>query len=219
MYPGYRSDVLVRIPPEARDGDLYCLYDLPETDPRNFLGESTEAESAQVLAEVVVRGRTEPMAFVADADLARLAKKPLPCDGSVPGTPQSVTFAQQGSPFFSVDGKVYDHHAPPRELILGQTAEWKLQSGVANHPFHVHVNPFTVCRENGRPVEPYWRDTVFVRAGRDSDVVFRTSYEEYVGTFVLHCHILAHEDQGMMQKVRIQARPKENVPPQPSGAE
>ena len=41
-------------------------------------------------------------------------------------------------------------------------------------------------------------------------VVIRTRYERYIGEFVLHCHILDHEDQGMMQNVQI-------VPPGYSG--
>ena len=46
-----------------------------------------------------------------------------------------------------------------------------------------------------------WKDTIFVKQGYK--VVFRTKYERYIGDFVLHCHILDHEDQGMMQNVRI----------------
>jgi L-ascorbate oxidase len=34
-------------------------------------------------------------------------------------------------------------------------------------------------------------------------VITRTRYQRYIGEFVLHCHILDHEDQGMMQNVRI----------------
>ena len=46
-----------------------------------------------------------------------------------------------------------------------------------------------------------WKDTIFTPQGQL--VQFRTRYERYVGDFVLHCHILDHEDQGMMQNVRI----------------
>jgi FtsP/CotA-like multicopper oxidase with cupredoxin domain len=46
-----------------------------------------------------------------------------------------------------------------------------------------------------------WKDTIFVK--QDYEVVFRTRYQRYIGDFVLHCHILDHEDQGMMQNVRI----------------
>ena len=46
-----------------------------------------------------------------------------------------------------------------------------------------------------------WKDTLFVRQGYTAFV--RTRYQRYIGDFVLHCHILDHEDQGMMQNVRI----------------
>jgi L-ascorbate oxidase len=69
---------------------------------------------------------------------------------------------------------------------------------------------------NGNPVvdpqypglKGVWKDTLFVKnlasgqAGQYT-VVIRTRYERYIGDFVLHCHILDHEDQGMMQNIRI----------------
>jgi L-ascorbate oxidase len=55
-----------------------------------------------------------------------------------------------------------------------------------------------------------WKDTLWVKNVKVSDtvrktykVIVRTKYERYIGDFVLHCHILDHEDQGMMQNVRI----------------
>ena len=46
-----------------------------------------------------------------------------------------------------------------------------------------------------------WKDTLFVKQGYS--IVVRTRYSDFVGDFVIHCHILDHEDQGMMQNVRI----------------
>jgi L-ascorbate oxidase len=56
-----------------------------------------------------------------------------------------------------------------------------------------------------------WRDTLFIKnpkldftgLSRGYTVIMRTRYERYIGDFVLHCHILDHEDGGMMQNVRI----------------
>jgi L-ascorbate oxidase len=55
-----------------------------------------------------------------------------------------------------------------------------------------------------------WKDTLFVKnvAGGggpsgEYTIVIRTRYERYIGDFVIHCHILDHEDQGMMQNIRI----------------
>jgi FtsP/CotA-like multicopper oxidase with cupredoxin domain len=46
-----------------------------------------------------------------------------------------------------------------------------------------------------------WRDTLFVKAGYT--LYLRTRYQRYIGEYVLHCHILDHEDRGMMQNVRV----------------
>ncbi len=53
-----------------------------------------------------------------------------------------------------------------------------------------------------------WKDTLLVKnfgGGPSSQytIVVRTRYQRYIGDFVLHCHILDHEDQGMMQNIRI----------------
>lgn len=60
-----------------------------------------------------------------------------------------------------------------------------------------------------RGMKGTWRDTLFIKSlpGRGTagqyTVTVRTQYNRYWGDFVLHCHILDHEDRGMMQKVRI----------------
>lgn len=61
-----------------------------------------------------------------------------------------------------------------------------------------------------RGLKGVWKDTLWLKNLRPPDkvskpyrVVVRTRYERYIGDFVLHCHILDHEDQGMMQNIRI----------------
>jgi peroxiredoxin len=106
-----------------------------------------------------------------------------------------------------------------RELKLGDVDEWTIRSinnvGQVTHPFHIHVNPFEVTSimapepdgngwthlveqlKNG----PVWKDTVMIPG--DGYVRMRTHYTDFVGTFVQHCHILDHEDQGMMELIDI----------------
>ena len=95
-------------------------------------------------------------------------------------------------------------------------------SKFVNHPFHIHVNPFEVLAD---PTEPgarhVWRDTLLVRGPDgaryaetkqelyDRVIRVRTRYRRYIGTYVLHCHILDHEDQGMMQEVEVAVHPPE----------
>jgi FtsP/CotA-like multicopper oxidase with cupredoxin domain len=78
------------------------------------------------------------------------------------------------------------------------------------HPFHIHVNPFEVVsildgEGQDRLQEvyggPVWRDTIILPEGWR--IRFRAEYRRYIGPFVQHCHILDHEDQGMMELVEI----------------
>jgi hypothetical protein len=83
---------------------------------------------------------------------------------------------------------------------------FQVVTGHMDHPFHMHVNPFWVLRievpdESGELhdvlAQPCWMDTVYVpRGGR---VIFRSRFADYAGDFVNHCHILVHEDYGMMR--------------------
>jgi L-ascorbate oxidase len=122
---------------------------------------------------------------------------------------------------FEIDGKPYDLNRIDRTLPLGGVDEWTLTSGNSppvGHPFHIHVNPFQIVKildpagndvsGTGEAVDSQyanlkgaWKDTLFVKPSHQ--VIIRTRYRRYIGDFVLHCHILDHEDQGMMQNVRI----------------
>ena len=90
--------------------------------------------------------------------------------------------------------------------------EFQITTKGADHPFHIHVNPCWVTRidvpdERGQlhnilPA-PQWMDTVAVpRGGR---VVFRSRFADFTGMWANHCHILMHEDHGMMQAVEAVA--------------
>ncbi len=105
-----------------------------------------------------------------------------------------------------------------RRLELGTAQEWVLTG--FGHPFHIHVNPFEVveildrsgndvsapagpgdANSQYRGLKGAWKDTLWVEGQHTIRV--RTRYERYIGEFVLHCHILEHEDKGMMQNVAI----------------
>ena len=69
------------------------------------------------------------------------------------------------------------------------------------------INPFQVVRINGVPIEPYWADTIGLPPNGSPDnptsVTFRTRFHDFAGTTVMHCHMLTHEDMGMMQMIEI----------------
>jgi FtsP/CotA-like multicopper oxidase with cupredoxin domain len=97
-----------------------------------------------------------------------------------------------------------------------------------DHPFHIHINPMWVLRidvpdehgdlHNVLP-EPMWMDTVAIprNGGR---VVFRTRFDDFTGKWVNHCHVLAHEDVGMMQLMECTDDPgRVNYKPRTQAAE
>ncbi|XXF75443.1 multicopper oxidase family protein [Myxococcaceae bacterium GXIMD 01537] len=197
LQPGYRSDVLVKLDEPGR----YQLVDLPEQQSTGLL---VEAESGKVLAEIEVRGSRKNMQLPPASALAPLAPFAPIRDSELSGC-QQVSF-NLASGTFTIDDKAFDPHDTPRALTLGAAQEWLLTSRRGNHPFHIHVNPFetedTEDTVDGKP-RRVWRDTVLVRSNNPNGVRIRSRYTRYIGRFVLHCHILDHEDRGMMQLVEI----------------
>jgi FtsP/CotA-like multicopper oxidase with cupredoxin domain len=109
---------------------------------------------------------------------------------------------------FMINDRLYMPHRSPRRLKLGTASTWILTGNMMRHPFHIHVNPFQVERlepgSDGTPRSaPVWKDTVLLPADEKTETIIRTRYTRFTGQFVLHCHILGHEDLGMMERVEI----------------
>ena len=94
-------------------------------------------------------------------------------------------------------------------VALNSVEEWTVFSmNNIRHPFHIHVNPIYVVAVNGKKLlEPYWADTVALPSGgsvtQPTSITFRTRFLHYTGPYVMHCHMLSHEDMGMMQGVTV----------------
>ncbi|MDA8450804.1 multicopper oxidase domain-containing protein [Acidovorax sp. NCPPB 3859] len=169
--------------------------------------------------------------------LTRFVPHPTIEEGEVTGT-QVLAFnidLGQKPIQFQVNGRPFEPGRVDRVLTLGGVDEWTLQSDLASHPFHIHVNPFQVVRildpdgkdvslpgatdidpsdQTADPQYPglkgVWKDTLWVKNSKNDQnldgkytLIVRTRYQRYIGDYVLHCHILDHEDQGMMQLVRV----------------
>ena len=93
-------------------------------------------------------------------------------------------------------------------VTLGTLEEWTVRNTSKElHPFHIHVNDFQVISVNGRPYDAHgWQDTVPLPIG--GEVVMRMQFNDFTGKYVFHCHILAHEDNGMMAVVDVAPRAK-----------
>jgi FtsP/CotA-like multicopper oxidase with cupredoxin domain len=75
----------------------------------------------------------------------------------------------------------------------------------ATKMFHIHTNPFQVVAIGGQPqADRTWRDTVVVpRPAKGGSTVIRSRFLDYTGVFMLHCHMMNHEEMGMMQAVEV----------------
>ena len=104
---------------------------------------------------------------------------------------------------FLINGRPYEPGRNHTSVRLGETEEWELvNDGTMDHPFHVHTNPFQIISRNGLP-EPFlaWKDVVVVQPGES--VRIRTRFADFPGKTVYHCHILDHEELGMMGNLTI----------------
>ncbi|WP_353475284.1 multicopper oxidase domain-containing protein [Salipiger sp. H15] len=106
---------------------------------------------------------------------------------------------------FTLNGAPFDPQRDDIVARLGEAEEWELVNTTPYpHPIHVHVNPMQVTKINGVPLaDPQWQDTIAVPAA--GTVTLRMRFTDFDGRFVMHCHILPHEDLGMMFNVAIQA--------------
>ncbi|KZM74665.1 multicopper oxidase family protein [Nocardia terpenica] len=113
---------------------------------------------------------------------------------------------------FRIDDKEYDMDRIDQEVEAGTVEEWTIvNDDVFQHPFHIHVNPFQVVDVRGIPLgdtswgspDPaVWWDTF--RLPPKGQFTLRTYFRpDATGKTVYHCHILPHEDNGMMGNILI----------------
>jgi len=126
------------------------------------------------------------------------------------------------APDFTVNGQSFDRDRIDLCPRLTTAEEWMLVSDLDNHPFHIHVNPFEVIQKNekGEVIGRVWKDTIFFTKDDPAPTYIRLRFEDYPGKTVLHCHNLAHEDQGMMMAINLVGKatlPSRCDPPKPGG--
>lgn len=129
-----------------------------------------------------------------------------------------------GSTLFKINGAVFDHDKTPITMKLGSVEEWRLLNKSNEwHTMHIHQNPFQVLNIDGRPftdvtyednvamppchMEPNPKDPADPACLSPSVVVIRMRPIDFTGRFVFHCHVVNHEDRGMMMAVQVVEQP------------
>jgi FtsP/CotA-like multicopper oxidase with cupredoxin domain len=110
-----------------------------------------------------------------------------------------------GGDRFAINGRPYDMRRIDFKVVLGSVERWQIRSTMVAHPFHVHGARFKVITENGGPPRPEntgWKDTVLVPG--EAEILAKFDQPASRETpFMFHCHILEHEDAGMMGQFTV----------------
>ena len=200
LAPGNRTDLLVT----TRAGTS-TLQTLPY-DRGSAMGmgsRDTESGGSVIeLATLTVTGTA--------ARAAALPPRPTATDLRISTitTRRTLTLAMgmgmgSGGSAFTIDGRGFDPGRVDQTVAAGAVEEWVVtNTSPMDHPFHLHVWPMQILSIAGRPIDPpTWQNVVNVPA-RSSTVV-RISFDAYTGRTVYHCHILDHEDNGMMGVIDV----------------
>jgi len=114
-----------------------------------------------------------------------------------------VTFTEDKQGFY-INGQKFEMNAGPMLTVdIGYLQHWRVINPTREvHPFHIHQVHFLVYAVGEKPVRnPVWVDTVNVSYGSSVDLVMDFTDPIIRGMSLFHCHLLSHEDKGMMAKI------------------
>jgi suppressor of ftsI len=114
-----------------------------------------------------------------------------------------VTFTEDKKGFYINQKKYGPSDAPMTSVSIGAFHHWRVVNDTHEvHPFHIHQVHFLVYAENGRRLpQPEWLDTVNVPVEGNVDLMMDFTDPIIRGVSLFHCHLLSHEDKGMMAKI------------------
>jgi FtsP/CotA-like multicopper oxidase with cupredoxin domain len=226
--PGARVEFIVKGPPTG----ITALLVTRSVDT----GPGGENDPNRAIARIVVSEHaTEPRSRLAAAPTPRRATD-LPWLGDVvPTRTRRLYFSEKpvdpdnpNSPmefYITIDGQkpvLFDPKSGVPSIVAeqGTVEDWIIENRSNElHAFHIHQLHFMLLDYLGRPVnEPFLRDTVNVpyyngRALEYPSVKLRMDFRDAntVGTFLYHCHLLEHEDGGMMGLIQVTSRPENSA--------
>ena len=214
--PGARLEVVVTTPKADQHAQL--ITQAWDTGPQG------DNDTKRVIANVVAGDK------VPSEERPPAAQSSAPSWPGIPSVPtpfvnRRLYFTQvSGNPndpdnfvlyYITVAGqpeKLYKMGAPPNLVVhRGDVEDWTIENRSSeDHVWHTHQIHFRVLEVDGKPVDdPTLRDTIDVPYwsgdGPYHSVKLRLDFRDpnIVGTFLYHCHILKHEDMGMMGSIQV----------------
>ncbi len=206
LAPAGRLEAMVTGPPPGARVALrtLCVDTGPDGDPN----------PGMVLADVVQPSSVQPSSDRPSSDLSREhahvvdhrppVYNPINVEALKKTAPDfTVTFTEDKKGFY-INGQKFAPDAPPMTSArVGKYQHWRILNQTGElHPFHIHQVHFLAYPENGVPLaHPVWLDTVNVPYRGSVDVILDFTDPVIKGMSVFHCHLLNHEDKGMMAKI------------------
>ncbi|WP_018467608.1 multicopper oxidase family protein [Calidithermus timidus] len=222
LAPGERAEVLVRL---SRPGN-YRLQALPYDRGAMMMhgsmnGMRGDQGMGQGMGGMGDAGMMGPMMGMGATHLETLLTlvapanpKPLPLPASLApveplepsraaATRRLVLGERMMQAEFFINDRMFDPGRVDIQAKLGTLEVWEIVNKTdMDHPFHLHTYPFQVLSRDGKPA-PYraWKDTVNLR--KNETVRIAVPLRDFSGVTVYHCHIVEHEDRGMMGVLEV----------------
>lgn len=207
LSPGERAEILVDFS-DQHPVALISRKDM-NSGPGGMLGRF------QGMASDVIGGDFEVLSFAPSGKEAPITALVSQLDGIMPDlTTNSISVernfelvmggAMMGgngrASGISINGNPFDHERIDFAAKQGETEKWTVKASMLAHPFHIHGTSFQIIKDNGsapRTENKGWKDTVLV----ENEVELLVKFDKKApqnAPFMYHCHILEHEDAGMM---------------------
>jgi len=209
--PAVRKQTMrhVLVPPAGR---VEAIVTGPPADSRAVLrtrcfdtGPDGDSNPAMVLADIVPAQpsnlKTRPAPGGAPVYITFPPETLKRVEASEPQFVVNFTEDKQG---FYINGQKFEMNSGPMLTVnIGSLNHWRVTNPTREvHPFHIHQVHFLVYAVDNKPVkDPVWLDTVNVSYGSSVDLVMDFTDPIIRGMSLFHCHLLSHEDKGMMAKI------------------
>jgi suppressor of ftsI len=204
LAPAGRLEAIVTGPAFGAKASLrsLCVNTGPDGDPN----------PAMVIADLDPAGRqdTSTRSKESEADSQKVVYRPLSLHAIQELEKHDaafvVNFTEDKKGFYINDKKYKPSDDPMVTVKTGKYLRWRVVNRTHEiHPFHIHQVHFLVYGKDGSLIrDPKWMDTVNLDPGQSLDLLMDFTDPIIRGISVFHCHLLKHEDKGMMAKIRFE---------------
>jgi suppressor of ftsI len=196
--PASRLEAVVTGPSAGSNTTLRtrCVDTGPDGDPT----------PAMVLADIVPAPSSSPLQILPFSHRRPASYKQPRLAALESAPPEFVATFTEDKKGFYINGQRYEPDAKPMtEAVVGTYQHWRVVNQTRElHPMHLHQVHFLVYAVNGTKLtNPEWVDTADVPYGGSIDMIVDFTNPVIRGMSVFHCHLLNHEDKGMMAKILL----------------